>query len=258
MNIKRIVLYLILVGQLLYGCALSNTGQPSLPSENTDSIKNFDSVTLNTPGVMEISQGTSESLVMDGNQVIISSITAIVTDRTLVISSAKDLPSNSSIAYKLVVKNLSSVLLNGFSVVKIPAYTSDALELTVNGSGRMSLGDIKVTDLKLVIHGNGGMEADSITSTSLHVSSMDMGGITISGGNTKDLVLELGPGPFLGADFKSTNVKLNMTGSGKAQVWAVEKLDVTINGNGQVTYFGEPTMNMNISGGGQLNGGGNK
>ncbi len=134
----------------------------------------------------------------------------------------------------------------------------DALELTVNGPGRMDLGDIKVADLKFVINGNGSIEADSVNSTSLNVSSPDTGAVTISSGSTGDLVLELGSGIFLGADLKGTNVKLNMNGSGAAQVWAVEKLDVTINGTGQVIYFGEPTMSMSVSGGGQVQGGGNK
>ncbi len=258
MNRKLFILCFLFFGYLFSGCAVSSADRPSLPLDNNAIIKDFEFVTINTPGIMEISQGTAESLEIVGDPAVISSITAVVTDRTLVISSEQALPTNSSITYKLIVKNLTGVLLNEFGVVKIPTYTSDALELTVNGSGRMDLGDIKVADLKFVIKGNGSVEADSVTSTRLAVSSTDVGGVTIRGGNTVDVVLELGSGLFLGADFKSTNVTLNMNGSGSAQVWAVEKLDVTINGNGKVIYFGEPTMSMNISGGGQLTGGGNK
>jgi hypothetical protein len=122
----------------------------------------------------------------------------------------------------------------------------------------MDIGDIKAADLKFVINGNGSIEADSVNSTSLTISSTDISAVTISGGSTQDMVLELASGTFLGADLKGTNVKLNMNGSGTAQIWAVEKLDVTINGTGQVIYFGEPTMSMSVSGGGQLQGGGNK
>ena len=207
---------------------------------------------------MEISQGAEESWEIMGDPNVISSITATVTDRTLVISSKEDLPANSSLSYKLTVKNLTGVLLNEFGVIKIPTCTTDSLELTVNGPGRMDLGEIKVTDLKFVVNGNGSIEADSVTSTKLTVTSIDTGAVTIRGGSTVDLILELGPGFFLGADFKSTNVTLNMNGSGSAQVWSVEKLDATVNGAGKVIYFGEPTMSMSISGGGQLSGGGNK
>ena len=259
MNRKLFVLCFVFLGYLFLACAGTGSGtdQP-LPLDNNASVKDFEFVTLNTPGVMEISQGAVEFLEIVGDPNVISSITAVVTDRKLVISSEKALPTNSSIIYKLSVKNLTGVLLNEFGVVKIPNYTSEGLELTVNGSGRIDLGDIRVTDLKFVIKGNGSVEADSVTSTKLTVSSTDAGGVTIAGGNTVELVLELGSGTFLGADFKSTNVTLNMNGSGSAQVWAVEKLDVTINGNGNVIYFGEPTMSMSMSGGGQLTGGGNK
>ena len=257
MNRKLLMLCFVLFSYLLSGCAVSGANQP-VPADTAVPIKDFEFVTLNTPGVMEISQGAVDSLEIIGDPSVTSSITAVVIDRTLLISSEKDLPTNSSITYKLVVKNLTGMTLNEFAVVKIPAYTADTLELTVNGPGRISLGDIKVADLKFVIKGNGSIEADSVTSTKLAVSSTDTGSVTVKGGNTVNLILELGSGLFLGTDFKSTNVTLNMNGSGSAQVWSVEKLDVTINGNGKVVYFGEPTMSMNISGGGQLSGGGNK
>lgn len=258
MNRKLLALFLVLSGYLFFGCATSNATQSPLPLVNQDLIKDFDFVTLNAPGVMEISQGSVESLEILGDSTAVSSITASVTDRMLVISTENDLPTNSSITYKLIVTNLEGVLLDEFSVIKIPSFASDALELTVSGSGRMDLGDIKVANLKFIVNGNGSIEADSITSTSLIVSSTDAGSVTIAGGSTVDLMLELGSGLFLGADFKSTNVTLNMNGSGSAQVWSVEKLDVTINGDGKVIYFGEPTMSMSVSGGGQLSGGGNK
>lgn len=258
MNRKLLALSFILSGCLFLGCTASNATQSPLPMVNQESIKDFDFVILNAPGVMEISQGDAESLEILGHSTTASSITATVTDRMLVISTEEDLPANSSINYKLVVTNLEGVLLDEFSVVKIPVFVSNAIELTVGGSGRMDLGDIKVANLKFIINGNGSIEADSVTSTNLIVSSTDAGSVTIGGGGTVDLILELGSGLFLGADFKSTNVTLNMNGSGSAQVWSVEKLDVTINGTGNVMYYGEPTMSTSISGGGQLSGGGNK
>lgn len=259
MNRKLFVLCFIFLAYLFLACAGIGSGtDPSLPLDSDAPVRDFEFVTLNAPGVMEISQGTVESLEIVGDPNVTSSITAKVTDRILVISSEKNLPTNSSITYKLSVKNLTGVLLNEFGVIKIPAYTSDSLELTVNGPGRMDLGDIKVADLKFINNGNGSIEADSVNSTHLTVFSTDTGGVSIGAGSTVNLVLELGSGTFLGADLKSINVTLNMNGSGSAQVWAVEKLDVTINGNGKVIYFGEPTMSMSISGGGQLTGGGNK
>jgi|GEM_PF-6453734 len=258
MNKKLFPLRLILFSCLISSCTVLGATQPASPLVNNDLVRDFNFVTLDAPGVMEISQGNIESLEIVGDPDVTSSIKTSVADRTLVISSEKKLPTNSSITYKLIVKNLTGVVLNDFGVVKIPTYGSDALELTVNGPGRMDLGNLKVNDLRLVLNGNGSFEADSIISNKLSVSSPDTGSISIASGNSVDLLLELGPGFFLGADFKSTNVTVNMNGSGTAQVWAVEKLDVAINGKGQVTYFGEPTMNMSISGGGQLTGGGNK
>ncbi len=124
MNIRRFVACCLIFGHLLSGCILPSVDGTSVPLESNTTIKDFEIVTLNTPGVMEISQGTEESLEILGDPEVTSSITAIVTDGTLLISSEKDLPSNSSITYKLSVKELSSVFLNGFSVVKIPTYTS--------------------------------------------------------------------------------------------------------------------------------------
>lgn len=241
---------------LLSSCAPLANELP--PVEDNSSVKDFESVVMNTPGVMEIYQGITESLEISGDPDTTSSITAEVIDQTLVISSETDLPTNSSITYKLFVKDLSSVVLNGFGVVKIPAYASDNLELTINGAGRIDLGDIKVSNLKFIINDSGSIAADSINSESVSIISKNAGAVIIESGQTTDLMLELGSGTFLGADFKSTNANIDLIGSGSVQVWAVEKMDVTIDGSGNVTYFGEPTLSISINGGGQLTGGGNK
>lgn len=251
---KRIAV-LFIVSYLLSACASSITDQPTSESSV---IKDFESVVINTPGTVEIYHGTTESLDISGDPDLISSITTTVTDKTLIISSEQEIPVNSQITYKLSVKDLSSLTLNSFGVVKIPVFDVDILELTVNGQGRMDLGNIAVENLKLVIMGSGNISADSINSNSLTVTSKDTGSVAIESGQTTDLLLDFGSGPFLGSDFKSTNATVNLTGSGLLQVWATEKMDVIINGTGSVTYFGEPTLSMSMNGGGQLTGGGNK
>ncbi|MBC7878505.1 MAG: DUF2807 domain-containing protein [Anaerolineales bacterium] len=256
MSRKIFVYSLVIFCFILSGCSPSVNEQP--PVQDNSDIKDFESVTMNTPGVMEIYQGTNESLEISGDPAITSSIAAKVIDRILTISSEIDLPTNSSITYKLFVKDLSSVVLNGSGVIKIPAYTSDNLELTINGSSRMDLGDIKVSNLKFIINDSGSIAADSVNSNSVSIISKNAGAVIIESGQTADLMVELGSGTFLGADFKSTNANIDLIGSGSVQVWTVEKMDVTIDGSGNVTYFGEPTLSISINGGGQLTGGGNK
>jgi hypothetical protein len=256
MNRKMVIFCFTLTCCLVSSCASPITNQPTV--ENPV-IKDFETVVINTPGTLEIYQGTTESLDISGDSNVISSITTTITDKILTISSEQEIPVNSQITYKLSVKDLSSLTLNSFGVVKISAYAgADNLELIVNGQGRMDLGDLKVDNLKLVIVGSGNISADSINSNLLTVTSKDTGSVSIESGQTTDLHLDFGSGPFLGSDFKSTNATVNLTGSGLIQVWAVEKMDVTINGTGSVTYFGEPTLSMSINGGGQLTGGGNK
>jgi len=229
-----------------------NSGEDNAP------VKDFDAITFDVPGILEIVQGETETLEILGDPAYVSAIRAEVKDRRLEISATSDLPSNASIRYKLVVKDINDIVLNSFGVIKIPTLKTKQLGMTITGSGRIQVGELSADSLTVEMIGAGNFSAEAIRSASVEFSSRGAGNISIAGGGTDQLHLAMESGSFIGDNFKSLSAVVIVNGTGTALVWTVEKLDVTVNGAGSVTYYGEPTMSMSMDGGGQIRGGGRK
>lgn len=221
-------------------------------------IANFNSVTLNAPGVMEITQGEIESLEILGDKTLTSAVRAEVVDGGLVISTLFDIPPGALIAYKLRVKNINSITLDSFSVIKIPALKGNQLEMVINGLGRIQLGEVEAQNLKVNINGDGNLSADLIKSGTVFISSNGAGNVSVASGSADILKLNFISGSFFGEDFKSRSADVTVSGAAFIFVWAAEKMNAVVDGAGRVTYFGEPVMSMRMSGGGQIVGGGSK
>jgi len=249
--------FIFLLWILILGCSFTSGATPTALNDNAR-IKGFDSITFNAPGILEIVQGETEALEITGDPLIVSAIHAEVNKHKLEISTTFEIPTNASISYKLFVKNINSIILDNFSVIKIPALTAGELEMAINGPGRIQAGKLEAQNLTVMMNGAGSFSADSIFATSTVISSIGAGNISIAGGNTDTLKLNLESGSFLGEDFKSLSAAVTVNGTGTVFVWSVKKLNVTVNGAGRITYFGEPTMNMSMNGGGQIMGGGLK
>lgn len=258
MTNKKIFFYCIfLLPLFVLGCAVANGATPVAQSGGFP-VADFETVTLNAPGVLEIIQGETEALEISGDPKLLSAIRAEVKDRNLVISAASAIPPNAFISYKLFVKKLNAVTLDSFSVVKAPSLTADDIEFTINGSGRIEVGALFAKKLKLALNGAGGFTANSVAANEVVLSSAGAGNVSIQSGNADKLNLKIGAGSFFGSDFKTSSAMVNVEGAGTALVWVAEKLNATINGTGKITYFGEPIMSMSVNGGGQLTSGGRK
>ena len=80
-----------------------------------------------------------------------------------------------------------------------------------------------------------------------------VGNFTLSGSDQDNLSITLtGVGDVKSFDMRAGSCKIKLTGVGNCQVYAINKLDVTITGVGSVLYKGTPQIISNISGLGQL------
>jgi hypothetical protein len=59
---------------------------------------------------------------------------------------------------------------------------------------------------------------------------------------TEQTVTIYGAATYEAGELKSQRVKATLHGVGSATVWAVEELDATIRGVGEVSYYGSPTV----------------
>jgi hypothetical protein len=193
-----------------------NTGIKGSGSEKSEprSINNFTSVKLKGNGQLLIDENGTESLVITTDENLLPYVTTEVNGGELVIDTKdhSNLNPTKDIVYKLTVKDINAIELDG------------------SGSGDAK--GIKTERLKLVLGGSGSMSA--------------------SGTAGQQEVTIAGSGDYQGKDLKSDAATINIMGSGGAVLAANKKLDATIMGSGSIKYSGDAVVTQHILGSGSI------
>ena len=133
----------------------------------------------------------------------------------------------------ITVKDLKSVEIDGSAdLTGKGKVVCDTLELSISGSGDINM-ELEAKVLETVIAGSGDVK--------------------LSGKSQNFNVAIAGSGDIKAFDLISDKCETSIAGSGDCQVNAVQELEVTIAGSGEVTYKGNPAKVRNsISGSGEV------
>ena len=111
---------------------------------------------------------------------------------------------------------------------------TEALRLTVSGSGDIALAQMSASELEATLSGSGSL--------------------TLAGTAERQRVSLPGSGNYEAGDLESQSAEVTISGSGNGTVWVREALDVRLSGSGTVNYVGTPTVGpRDISGSGDIN-----
>jgi hypothetical protein len=125
-------------------------------------------------------------------------------------------------------------------------------EISISGSGRIEMPDtINVPTFKINISGSGKIDGN-IECDNFSAKIGGSGNINISG-NSEDADINIsGSGDFNGSEFKVKNYTINISGSGKADVFVEDFLTARISGSGDISFRGNAKFNFRSSGSGGL------
>ena len=203
----------------------------------TRKVSNFDSIEINYPAQVFVSQGNSELVEIEADDNFLPGLQTEVRNGTLRIFyknvDGKHVNPSQTVKITIVAKELKDVDFESAGELIIEGVESDELRVSVSGAGNLELNDIFVKDLAVDLSGAGSMAASG---------AADELRLTISGF-----------GSFDGEELHSQNVDINLSGAGSATVWTDERLDAQISGAGSVNYYGTATVAKNISGIGRVN-----
>lgn len=242
----------------------------------TRQVSGISEVRLNTSGELTLSQGETESLIIEAEDNILPLLTNEVTNGVLKLDTKENssFSATKPVKYTLVVKNLNALADNGSgSITSLDLNLNNPLTITGNGSGSMTLANIQSGDTQIKLSGSGSLTIASLKSdkVSVDVNGSGDGKITTLtaqsfsanlngngslevGGTTNDLTVNvLGSGSFSGDQFASKAAVVKTMGSGSANVQANDTLDATINGSGSINYKGNPTVTQKDNGSGSIN-----
>jgi hypothetical protein len=177
-------------------------------------VAGFSRIDLIQMGEVTISEGTEESLSIEADGNLLSSLTSDVVDGTLRLGhrTGVELASENPTRYRVEVKDLAGVTLSGAG--QIIADGVDARELTVDLTGS--------------------------------------GVIRLSGSAERQQVRVSGLGRYEAAGLESDVVAVAISGAGEVFVTARRQLYVEISGSGTLTYSGDPRVRESISGSGRV------
>ncbi|WP_083523262.1 head GIN domain-containing protein [Methanofollis ethanolicus] len=227
---------LILSAVLIAGCTQFSPcieGSGNVVSE-TRTVEPFHSVDLATVGTVYLTQDATASLQIEAEENILPLLRTRVTDGVLTIDhNGQCFRTTQPIIIRLTTDEVRRVSVSGSgSVVGENEILSENLETGVSGSGGIDL-RVNVTDLASAIVGSGST--------------------TLQGTATDHTAVVSGSGKVAAFDLETRGSTVTIEGSGTAEVFATEVLDVTVSGSGTVTYRGSPAhITQEVTGSGGL------
>jgi len=125
-------------------------------------------------------------------------------------------------------------------------------EINLNGAGDIDASGLDAEVIDLRIAGSGDMNIDSISD--YMVASISGSGDFTLVGATGDLDLSIkGSGDINARNFDSEYAEVHVNGSGDIKVQVFQELFASIDGSGDIHYWGNPEIvNTNISGSGDI------
>jgi hypothetical protein len=209
---KFITTLLISLSIALVGSAQSNTS--------------FTKIDVSSVGKVFLKQGDSTGVVVSSTEDS-DKIRTEVKDGKLVIKSK--VPAE----YHVTMKNIEGLSVTGSGeIIGESPITTDALNLDVSGSGKMTL-QLAVKKLSIDISGAGKM--------------------TLNGTADETTIDISGSGKVEALELKVPTVTANISGVGKCSIDVTDNLKTNISGMGKINYKTEPkNMEQNITGAGKV------
>jgi hypothetical protein len=213
--------------------ALVATAALAADRKEVRDVKGFDSVALSAPVDVDITQGATEGLVLEGDEARLAEVETVVEDGRLRIRLRKQHSWNwSKVRAHLAVKDLHALGISGSGDIKAATLNSGNFEISISGSGDVFIGALMADRLRVAIAGSGDIDV---------AGKVDRADFSIAGS-----------GDVKAGRLEARQSKIAITGAGDATVWAHESVDVSIVGSGDVRYFGEATLSKSVMGSGSV------
>jgi hypothetical protein len=188
----------------------------------TRPVSGFHAVSLSAPVNVEIVQGDTESLVLDGEEAMLANLETVVEDGALKIrdkSVSHWTWHVDHVVARVTLKNVDAIATKGSGDIKAAALRTDGIHVSIAGSGDVFIGTLTAKRLDVSIAGSGDMlvggRADQVHTSIAGSGDMKAGGL------------------------QSRVSNISIAGSGDAMLWASEAISVSIVGSGDVRYYGD-------------------
>lgn len=225
---RRIVAAFALMGAFVAFAALG------ADRRETRAVTGFTGLALSAPIHVELVQGDTEGLVLDGDEAALAELEATVEQGVL------------------KIRTRSRVEPRGMARVRARLSAKSIDSLRIAGSGDIDAASLRCAALKLGVAGSGNVRIADLAASSLDVSIAGSGDVTVGGRADTVSTSIAGSGDLRAAKLEARDAKVTIAGSGDVAIWAKQSVNVKIVGSGDVLYYGDPAITRTILGSGSL------
>lgn len=236
-------------------------------------VSEFSMLNLKCSADIYITQGNEVSVKVVADESILPYVVTEVQDDVLIIDIKKNTLKNiKTCEVYITAKNLSKIQSKGSGDIYCKeTFKEKDMMIELNGSGDADLA-LDVQNLELLVFGSGDANIHGVSGTfeltisgsgnvearNLHLDAckakVNGSGDVVMAGKTNELVIGInGSGDVNASELVAVDVSASSAGSGDIIIHAVEKLDVLLNGSGDLKYLGNPEdVRINGSGSGEV------
>lgn len=203
------------------------------------SVAAFSAIQVDGSVDVEARVGEPPSVVLEGDDNLLSNITTEVRGGTLVIGTDKSYSTRIGLRARIVAPRLDGISINGSGDASLEGFRADAFRASVAGSGNIDARGT-ASDVEVTVRGSGDVSLSGLAARKVAVEVHGSGNVRLAGSSDEIGVRVHGSGDVTASDLKARAGSVRIHGSGNVQLSVTESLDAQTNGSGDVLYSGNP------------------
>ncbi|GMT45157.1 MAG: DUF2807 domain-containing protein [bacterium] len=240
--------------------------------EQIRALSGFNAITSTSSVDVYVKQGNNFSVVVRADGNLLNYVKTKVKNNTLIVSVTKSIWRARILEVHITMKNIQKVTLTGSGdFYGESLFVTQNLQFILTGSGDVKAaleaknvqikiggsGDVDVSGIR----GNLGIEVNGsgdVTATGLQLETCSLkvtgsGDVELKGRTNQLTMVVAGSGDIEAGGLAAVSVNAHNTGSGDAFVNAIDKLEVSLIGSGDLGYTGNPAvLKVNAAGSGEV------
>jgi len=249
-------------------------------TKETRNVGSFTKLSFRFPGKLILKQGSTQSVVLEGDKEVLEKIETEVENGKLSIGREDKFrffdwgwDTHDRITAYVTMTNIEYIGVAGSGdLIGEGKFSTGDVDLRVSGSGSLQIevdakgklnadvsgsGDVGVKgncqNFDSSISGSGKVNAQVSVAGKADVSISGSGKLTASGTANEIKARISGSGKVLAANLEVSKCNVHISGSGDVEINVKDALDASISGSGSVTYKGNPSqLNSHSSGSGKV------